>query len=132
MHPGLSFRCDASGRHRSRQPFAPVPGQPITVHLEVKSASARASYGTLCPHGCGVYSSQFAHMAHYLDADLLLVVHSGRVQAAGTMAEEAGVADRVRVVTYARLADFVEQSLAADGVPAQDLPEPLLDRDDAA
>lgn len=104
-----------------------LPGEPIIVHIEIKSARARASYGVACPDGCGEYISQFAHMAHNVDADLLAVTHSRRVSAIHSMAVEAGVADRLRILTFAEVADFIENALFVDGVPAQDLVEALLD-----
>lgn len=98
----------------------------VRAHLEGKSADAQDSHGSDCPHRCHRRLSQFAHMAHDLEAQIVAVTHSWRRLKIEQMAADAAGPGRVRVISFADLADLIEAALV-DAKPTGSLLAALLD-----
>ncbi len=108
---------------------ASVPAR-VRAHLEGKSAAAKESYGSRCRQGCGRYLSQFGHMAHDPEAHIVIVTHSWRQPIIEKMAADAAGPGRVRVISFAELADLVEAALV-NAKPTGSLLAALLDAEAA-
>ena len=102
------------------------------AHIEIKSSGAAINWGLGCRQRCGGYLSQFHHMAHDEHALILTFTHTRRVPKLAAELGLAGLGARVRVSSFAQLADAIERALLADGAPQADLVASLLDVEDAA
>ena len=99
----------------------------VRVHVELKSATAAASYGSRCPR-CTEYRSQLAHMGEDPEAVIVLLCQASRATRVWEMVAEAGVPlTQVRLITFAELADAVQEALDLGDLPGHDLLAALLD-----
>ena len=97
------------------------------MHLEVKSATARASWGERCQGRCGKRLSQFSHFrCSAPSSQVVVITHASRKPAVADMLDEAGVTN-ARLLSFSEVADALEAALPVDTGPLPDLTAALLD-----
>lgn len=105
----------------------PYEGGVAVAHVEIKSGQARISEGKDCPHKCGIYQSQFEHMAHDKHATIQVFTHTARMPRLTNDLVALGLGVWVQVRSFKELADAVKQAFKQDGAPQYDLVWSLLD-----
>lgn len=95
---------------------------PIQVHVEIKSMSAKFNVGGRCPYQCGQQLSQLEHMAHDANAMTMIITHSCRLK---TIAEHLN--PKVKLKSYSDVAGAIERALRTDTKPRHNLLESLFD-----